>query len=535
MTSKRSRSSLAVCSTLLALVWSLGSTPAAWSGEPPTPTETETPTPTDTETPTPTATETETPTPTETETPTPTTTEMDTPTPTPTPSSSEATPTLTPTVTPSPTETETPTPTETETATPTATSTGPTATPTATATATPEPLNHFLCYEAHERPVNRAGVELEDQFDKNGPSTVTVQKAKRLCVPADKNGEDPSAPNDPAHLTAYTIHQTSPRFVRLGPIPVAPDNPILFPMTVTLTRPERLLVPASKNPGTPPPPPLAAPIDHYKCYRVKGAVTRLQGVPVKTQFGDVTVDIKKPLHLCTPVDKNGEGVIDDLHHLLCYQVRATSQTPRTVSTNNQFEQKTFDIFGIRELCVPAFKFPGFCGDGSVNAPGEQCDGSTAGCAANPNETCSASCKCECQPLTTADCPMNACEHIADGCGGTIDCGTCTPPAVCGLLQPNQCDVCPNSCLNGGTLNPDCSCSCPAGYDSVHGGCFRIATDLSFDCGSSGCDGVSGSIDGSGNFLCRIFTGIACSSSNGCPLGAACNVAAHQCRQQCTSP
>jgi uncharacterized repeat protein (TIGR01451 family) len=275
-----------------------------------------------------------------------------------------ATATLTPagpTVTPSetPADTATPTPTATETPTPTVTST-PTATttPTPTATATPEALNHFLCYESHQRSLGRRGVELEDQFDPpSQPSTVTVRRAKRLCAPASKNGEDPTAPTDLSHLTAYTIHQTAPRFTRHTDVSVVPDNPIFPPLTVDLIRPDRLLVPAAKAVGTQVPPPLAAPIDHYKCYRVRGARTRVPGVTLQTQFGAVTVDVKRPLHLCTPVDKNGEGVVDAIRHLMCYQVRGVPQTPLTVSTNNQFEDVTFDIFGLRELCVPAFKLP----------------------------------------------------------------------------------------------------------------------------------------------------------------------------------
>jgi hypothetical protein len=95
-------------------------------------------------------------------------------------------------------------------------------------------------------------------------------------------------------------------------------------------------------------------------------------------------------------------------------------------------------------------------------------------------------------------------------------------------------LCPNTCLNGGTLNADCSCTCPSGYESLNGGCFRIATDLGFACGL-GCDGVSGSIDGSGNFLCRLFTTSPCSSTSQCALGSACFLGAGQCRTQCTSP
>jgi len=35
----------------------------------------------------------------------------------------------------------------------------------------------------------------------------------------------------------------------------------------------------------------------------------------------------------------------------------------------------------------------------------------------------------CQPITT--CPLNFCGPIADGCGGVIQCGNCPSPEVCG--------------------------------------------------------------------------------------------------------
>lgn len=507
MTSQRARSGLVVVSTVLAFSMSLTYAPAAWSGAfTPTPTETETPTPTPTET------ETPTPTPTETETPTPTPTETETPTPT---------PTETETPTPTPTDTETPTPTATgatptESATPTATGETPTPTPTesptpslsptptvsesstpagVTATPTPEPLNHFLCYETHERSLSRPGVALQDQFDDKSVSTVTVRRAKRLCAPANKNNEDPTAPADPSHLTAYTIHQTS-RFERRSDIPVAPDNPIFPPIKVDLVRPDRLLVPASKSVGTQFPPPLAAPIDHYKCYRVKGARTRLRGVSVQTQFGPITVDVKRPLHLCTPADKNGEGVNDRVHHLMCYLVRARPQAPLEVSTTNQFEQRTFDIFGIRELCVPAFKFPGFCGDGSVNAPGEVCDGSDA--TACPGQ-CQNDCTCPSpQPTATATVTptLTPTPTSTPGCGDNVvnqqseECdGTATGTDCDGLCQ-SDC-TCPLSPPCGGGF-PACQGSCPAGQSCTHGATActcETATDT--PCGGtfSACNGT----------------------------------------------
>jgi len=49
-----------------------------------------------------------------------------------------------------------------------------------------------------------------------------------------------------------------------------------------------------------------------------------------------------------------------------------------------------------------------------------------------------------------------------------------------LLATRESSSCTNTCLNGGILNADCSCTCPSGYESVNGGCFRIAPDGGFD-------------------------------------------------------
>jgi len=85
---------------------------------------------------------------------------------------------------------------------------------------------------------------------------------------------------------------------------------------------DRLLVPSSEALGTGGAPPLGAnSVDHFKCYRVRSAPFRREGVTVETQFGPLTVDIKRPLHLCAPVDKNGEGLLNPITHLMCYQVR----------------------------------------------------------------------------------------------------------------------------------------------------------------------------------------------------------------------
>jgi hypothetical protein len=365
-------------------------------------TTTSTATPEDTATPTVTVTPSRTPTPEQSATPSATATPDETATPSPTSTATAATPTSvptdsgTPTITPLPTETATPTATGTLSPTPsvTASSTSAvTATPSPTSTAAPGPLDHFLCYDIQRPQLGLTGVSTSDQFFPNG--TVTVRQAKRLCAPVNKNGEDPTAPDHPGHETAYTIRQTSPRFERMRDIPVTVANdfgsePSTVPtFTVDLVRAERLLVPTSKSLVGPDfPPALAVSLDHFKCYRVRGARFRRVSVAAETQFGSLSVAIKRPRTLCVPVDKNGEGIFDETRGLMCFDVRATPQTPRRVFTTNQFEQGAYDVHGVRELCVPAFVNPGTCGDDAINAPAEQCDGTDdAACPGLCTEEC----------------------------------------------------------------------------------------------------------------------------------------------------
>lgn len=106
------------------------------------------------------------------------------------------------------------------------------------------------------------------------------------------------------------------------------------------------------------PPQLATALDHFKCYRVKGARFARAQVEVETQFGSQQVDVKKPRYLCKPVDKNGEGIHGPSTRLMCYKLRAARpQVPDSVFTTNQFESNELEVFGARELCVPATEQP----------------------------------------------------------------------------------------------------------------------------------------------------------------------------------
>jgi hypothetical protein len=216
------------------------------------------------------------------------------------------------------------------------------------------PLRHFQCYQTPRGafPVIN-GVSVVDQF---GPSTVRVIRPKRLCNPANKNGEDPTAPDDINHLAGYVIKQTSPPPQRVGNIQVTNQFGTLV---LEIAKAEYLLVPTAKSLTGPPGPLPSRVVDHFKCYKIHGAKQRVSGLTIVDQFGTIGLDILKPLRLCAPADKNGEGILDPNTHLLCYKIRQTSvpffRGINPVFIDNQFQVTQTEVDHLRELCVPSTK------------------------------------------------------------------------------------------------------------------------------------------------------------------------------------
>ncbi len=291
-----------------------------------------------------------TPTATPTATATPSATEVPTDTATPTASATpEPTRSAEPTVLPTTTATVTATVTATATATPTATTTS-TPVPSATTTPIAGGFHSFQCYAVEQGPFTTIpGVTLGDRF---GSGTANLQRTQRLCAPADVNHTDASAPTDPRHLLGYHVDRRTPRFHPAPHVVVSND---FGTIDVDVKRPVLLLNPTltseSGDPGAP-----GADLDHFQCYHVEGAKQRLSGVLVHDQFGELTVDVKRPLRLCAPVDL-GQGVIDGSRALMCYRVRA-KRPPQFPGRDPLF---VHDRFGPRqitmkrptELCVPS--------------------------------------------------------------------------------------------------------------------------------------------------------------------------------------
>jgi hypothetical protein len=271
------------------------------------------------------------------------------------------------------------------------------------------PDDHFLCYKGKTQPgdlVLPTGLQatLTDQFEAD--KLYDVEKPRGICNPADKNDE--GIVDAVTHLAPYDVRAAAGE-----PTHVPAENVRLLnqfgEITVNTTKEDRVLLPAHKDAaGGPVTVPVSQghDVDHYKCYQIRVAPGSPRfphdvQVTLEDQFETPAklYDVKKPRLLCTPVDKNGEGIKKPDGHLACYKVRPAGGEPRHVrrigvSTADQFVIHKIDTKKEDLLCVPSLKNPPaeFCGDGEVNQPPfEECDGDASPCGVG--QPCSQSCEC----------------------------------------------------------------------------------------------------------------------------------------------
>ena len=217
-------------------------------------------------------------------------------------------------------------------------------------------IDHYLGYKAKETKDSPEFMErlvhLADQF---GTGTFNVEKPEMLFNPVDKNGEGIS--DEFTHLKAYKIKE--------GQNNIVVENQF-GRLVVDTTKAELLLVPTAKSHDGPTEPLERTNVDHYKCYKVKiDKDAPIQFVPLQVTLFDPNFgveklfDVKKPKMLCNPVDKNGEGIMDEETHLMCYDVKPAKGEPKhkkiSVFTNNQFGPEQLDVKEEKQLCVPSTK------------------------------------------------------------------------------------------------------------------------------------------------------------------------------------
>ncbi|MBI3770147.1 MAG: hypothetical protein HY271_16870 [Deltaproteobacteria bacterium] len=128
-------------------------------------------------------------------------------------------------------------------------------------------LDHFACYKlkvakakgkALPLPTFRPRqVTVTDQF---GTRVLELKKPQRLCAPADKAGEDPSAPTHAQHLVCYAakLAKTTPKQVKFPKTRVAVADQFGAQVVDAQTI-EEVCVPSLKDPPAPTPTPPATP------------------------------------------------------------------------------------------------------------------------------------------------------------------------------------------------------------------------------------------------------------------------------------
>jgi hypothetical protein len=101
--------------------------------------------------------------------------------------------------------------------------------------------------------------------------------------------------------------------------------------------------------------------DDFLCYKAKTTqATPLPAVNLVDDFESGDFDIRKGRHICTPADKNGQGIIDPATHLRSYQIKAVPGSPRHVRRTlievmNQLGTLTVDTLKPDLLLVPTNK------------------------------------------------------------------------------------------------------------------------------------------------------------------------------------
>jgi hypothetical protein len=112
---------------------------------------------------------------------------------------------------------------------------------------TPPLGDHFTCYKVkRSRGTPKFVARTVTVTDQLQTVTSTVIKPIRLCAPANKNGEDPTAPLHPGHLLCYKTKSLT----KFGTIVKEIDNQLDANRVVTLIHRRELCVPSTKNPGT---------------------------------------------------------------------------------------------------------------------------------------------------------------------------------------------------------------------------------------------------------------------------------------------
>jgi len=213
---------------------------------------------------------------------------------------------------------------------------------------------HFHCYNTKNEEFESRGITLADQFNPDKWED-KINSAPFFCTPADKNGE--GIKDEKRHLTCYALQagQMAQKNSRV----LVTDQFGKYELLVRIAL--ELCVPSLKEvfDGAPPKPQSTEGLkgNHYTCYSVEviGGGFDQRTVTIKDQFDGSEPYVVQVEWLCTPVDKNGEGIEDKEEHLLCYRLEKGAEVNRSVLASNQFGGEVLAVLNAAYLCVPATK------------------------------------------------------------------------------------------------------------------------------------------------------------------------------------
>ncbi len=220
-------------------------------------------------------------------------------------------------------------------------------------TSTLPPLDDVRCYPSRTAKgtpkFSARTVRLADDFE---DKSVIVEAIASICPPA---GLDGDAIDDPtAHLACYKTKDAKGQPAFAGRDVLTTDR--FGGLALRLGRASTLCLPAGADGG-----PVAAGLDHFKCYPAKlrkgtpAFVART--VTVTDRFETKSVVVGKPLAVCTAADKNDEGVPRPGDRLVCYAAKDARKQlafeKRTAVVADQFGALTLEVKKSNRLCVPA--------------------------------------------------------------------------------------------------------------------------------------------------------------------------------------
>jgi hypothetical protein len=200
-------------------------------------------------------------------------------------------------------------------------------------------LGPFLCYNAKPAagatPVPKVDVGLVDALETRD---ARIGKAKGVCSPATVTvgAAPPIANPDPRSLGAYQLRWVPP--ARHTPQTVAVTNALGSLALQTLPAgADRGLVPSAFSTTAAPTPHAGSGVDPFACYKVRlaaGATFARTDVSVLDPLGPGAptaraLTLRKPKHLCLPVDVNGVAALRPDGLLVCYAAKPARGAARS--------------------------------------------------------------------------------------------------------------------------------------------------------------------------------------------------------------